>query len=232
MQSIDFRNGWKCPSAVLPGALPGYKSFPTLLATRLQMELLLGERCVDLRAAAGILLNDLGATLAIFARAGEEIGGPLPERLEDCLALLCTEVWMEAVCGDAVERIASTAPELNNLTAFWEHGRLLAYAAWTVAGTSDDVCPEQAYLVGLLHEAGRLPALLGWESGAPHAHRSPAAERRRPDSVLEPLPQSWYLPNFLEPVLASPAPPPHWRALLDSAHAWSRGESCLLGHTA
>ena len=144
------------------GAFP---AVPTLLTTRLQMELLLADRAVELKAAAGILLNDLGATLEIFRRAGEDCDpacGQRPLRLEDCLASLGTDVWMEVVCAHAVERAVPGSARPEQLSLFWEHGRQMAYVCWLLAQQEDEFCPEEAYLLGLLHEAAALPALLGW----------------------------------------------------------------------
>ncbi len=223
-----------------------FPAVPTLFATRLQLELLLAERSVDLRAAAGIILNDLGATLEIFRRAGEDAdaGQPPHDRLEDCLASLGTDAWMEAVCANAVERVAPDSARLAELTAFWEHGRLIAYACWLIAEQMEGVCPEQAYLAGLLHEAAALPALLGWTL---EPDTRPAAgtqaSRSGPSAAL--LATYWQLPVYLHSIIALPGASPgvlpgsgganapaRWRAILAAAHAWSRGEDCLLGHTA
>ncbi len=245
---------------VAPAASPeqaeDFPPLPTLLATRLQLELLLADQPVDLRAAAGILMNDLGATLEIFRRAGEECGGgpDVPERLEDCLASLDTDVWMEAVCAGAVERMAVDEAALAELTGFWEHGRLLAYACWFVAEQMEGVCPEEAFLVGLLHEAARLPEILGWmtEPDCEPAYErvcEPAYERvygtdavaqggialeprRCPASTARQLAAHWRLPVYLGPVLAGNAVPQRWQEVLERAHAWSSGEDCLLTHIA
>lgn len=195
---------------------------PTLLATRLQLELLLhskGHASIDLRAATSILLNDLGATLEIFRRAGEECspGQSAPVRVEDCLASLGTETWMEIVSAQSVERV----PGGSALTAFWEHGRLLAYACWLVAERTEGFCPEQAYLAGLLHEVGRLPAVLGWHGSGQYPRDSAAA-----------LAAHWHLPFDLRSLIASPSAPSRWTGLLATAHAWARGEDCLLLHSA
>ncbi len=206
-------------------------SVPTLLATRLQLQLLLSERTIDLRAAAGIILNDVGATLEIFRRAGEEgagdggAGESLALRLEDCLAALGTDLWMEAVCAHAVERVAADGGQLPRLLSFWEHSRVLAYSCSVVAEHTDMVCPEEAYLIGLLHEAAQLPKLLGWY---PHPHGTSRIE-------LQPsaLGAHWHLPPNLRAVVAGPSSmPAHWRHLLQVAHSWSRGERCLLSSTA
>jgi hypothetical protein len=209
---------------------------PTLLATRLQLELLLCDRSVDLRAAAGIILNDLGATLEIFRRAGEECGtdsntGGAAIRLEDCLASLGTETWMDAVCANAVERAAGSSNKLLELTAFWEHARSLAYACWLLAEGTEGICPNEAYLVGLLHEAGKLPELLDWE--LPTAF---GAESCWTAQSIAHLATYWQLPQYLQAVIAtitSPSSSPsRWSTLLRTAHAWSRGEESFLSPTA
>ncbi len=207
---------------------------PTLLATRLQLELLLAERSVDLRAAAGIILNDLGATLEIFRRAGEDGDSSPGRRMEDCLASLGTEVWMEAVCADAVERMAGSSDHLAQLTAFWERSRSLAYACWLLAEDAEGVCPEEAYLVGLLHEVKHLPALLGW--GCPALLGTPR-EAVQPivpwdEAVVSLLVSHWQLPDFLRAIVAAPCTPPCWRDLLNDAHAWLRGDEFVPGQMA
>ncbi len=217
----------------LPANESMFPSVPTLLATRLQLQLLLSERSIDLRTASGIILNDVGATLEIFRRAGEEGAGEgflgdtssVALRLEDCLAALGTDIWMEAVCAHAVERIAVHGGQLSRLLAFWEHSRVLAYSCSVVAEHTEGMCPEEAYLVGLLHETAQLPELLGWD---PRVHGAPRLGLQGPA-----LGAHWHLPTYLHAVVAgSSAMPSHWRHLLQSAHAWSRGEQCLLSYTA
>ncbi len=213
-------------------------SAPTLLATRLQLELLLSSRSpsagVDLREAAGIILNDLGATLEVFRLAGEECcegweSGGVASRLEDCLASLGTEVWLDAVCANAVERTdAGTHGRTSELAAFWEHGRAVAYACWLLAEHQEGVCPEEAYLVGLLHEVGRLPELLGW---TPAQFGGTGALWT--GSTLGLLAKHWRLPLYLERVVVAPeAPSTRWRRLLEAAHAWSRRDAFPLSSIA
>ena len=226
-----------------------------MLATQLQLELLLADRSVDLRAAASIICNDLGATLEIFRRAGEEAGqeGGQANRVEDCLASLGTDVWMEAVCGNALERAAIDNAQLAELTAFWEHGRLLAYACWLVAGRVEGVCQEQAYLVGLLHEASRLPYLLGWPLPLPAAAgvqrlcASASDKAHQPLTGREAIPGfmpgvaskdeasllacHWQLPEYLQIAIVAPASS-RWIDVLDMAHAWLHGGNSILGKTA
>ncbi len=208
-------------------ALP---SVPTLLATRLQLELLLSGRTgsVDLREAAGVILNDLGATLEVFRLAGEECcesgGAPgVASRLEDCLASLGTETWMDAVCANAVERIAGTSGELSTLTAFWEHGRSVAYACWLLSEHEENVCPEEAYLAGLLHEMGELPRLLGWTPS-----QFGGVDGRWTVQSLALLAKHWRLPAYLAELVAKAEAPSRWTGLLETAHAWSHRNPALL----
>ncbi len=217
---------------------------PTLLATRLQLELLLSNRppsgSVDLREAAGILLNDLGATLEIFRLAGEHARcavlcggsacghgqegagdacagfGSVAERLEDCLAALGTEAWIEAVNAEAVERAAPTPDGLLALTRFWEHARAIAYACWLLAEGSEEVAPEEAYLAGLFHEAAELPSLLGWTP----AQFGAAGPRWTPPALAQ-LAAHFRLPSYLVCLLTTSGEATRWQCLLNAAHAWS-----------
>ncbi len=184
----------------------------------MQMELLLAERSVDLRAAAEIIRNDLGATLEILRLAGREAGGTAPSaRMEDCLAVLPTAAWMEAVSTEAIERVAATEIRLGELTAFWERARAFAYACWLVAEHTDGICPEEAYLVGLLRDAAQLPALLGW----PPYGASPAQ-----------LAEHWQLSELLSLVVTGGRLPAAWGTLLHHARAWSQGTGYLPGRIA
>ncbi len=223
------------------GAAP-FPHAPTLLATRLQLELLLSNRppsgSIDLREAAGILLNDLGATLEIFRRAGEHVRcavpcghvcgqasdeadhacaefGSVAERLEDCLAALGTETWLEAVNAAAVERAALTPDGLLALTHFWEHARAIAYACWLLAEGSEEVAPEEAYLAGLFHEAAELPRLLGWTP----AQFGAAGSRWTPPALAH-LAAHFRLPGYLACLLTTSGEATRWQCLLNAAHAW------------
>ncbi len=233
--------------ALLPGAAAAepFPHAPTLLATRLQLELLLGSRSssgsVDLREAAGILLNDLGATLEIFRLAGEQHScamlcgegvcerqtgsagsghacshpSSIAGRLEDCLASLGVDAWLEAVSTDAVERMA-TPGGLGGLTQFWEHARAIAYSCWLLAGEHEETCPEEAYLAGLLHEASQLPEVLGWTP----AQFGAAGTRWTPPALAK-LAAHFRLPGYLACLLTTSGGATRWKPLLEAAHAWS-----------
>lgn len=223
LRAEELRAGDPCRQADLQ-----FPALPTLLSTRLQLQLALSDHSVDLRAATGVLLNDLGATLEVFRRAGQERASADAgsARLEDCLASLGTDVWIEIVSAEAVERVAAGEAELAELTAFWEHGRLLGYACWLVAQRMEGVCPDDAYLFGLLHEMGRLPGLLGWDGMTQDGGDGGDA------AMVSQLAEHWHLPDRLRAALAVPASVPSWAQLLETAHSWARGGDCLLRDSA
>lgn len=136
---------------------------PVMLATVLGLDLLLREPCIDLRKASDLVLSDVGATLQVLRLIGREfdfaMGGP--SRMGDCLASLDVHAWFGAMSA----RAFASDSEHEATTALWKHCRLVAQYAQLVAESLDGVCPEDAYLVGLLHEAGAIPALLGWPIG-------------------------------------------------------------------
>lgn len=190
-----------------PEALP---AVPVLLSTRLQLELLLDEQLLDLRAVSEVILSDPGATLQVLRLIGEEYGlnSGRPVRMEDCIASLETEAWFEAVCGEASSPAAATA----QVTAVWRRARLIAHCARQLAENTPCIRPEEAYLAGLLDGLGSMPALLGWKMFQP-------AE----GDLGEQLARAWGLPVFLiaffrdRQEVASA-----WTGLLSEAHSWAK----------
>ncbi len=188
-----------------PDPLP---DIPIMPATRLQLELLLQEPVLDLRAVSEVILEDLGATLQIFRLVGEEyaVEDERPMRIEDCIASLNRDSWFEAVC-------AATAVQNSRVLSAWQHAKRIGYCAEQLAADEESVRPGEAHLVGLLHEVGKLPELLGWQSG----------ETAVQDQALGAmLAEHWHLPHC---VLAAtqaqqqPAGLSVWPSLLEAAHA-------------
>lgn len=158
---------------------------PVMLATVLGLDLLLREPCIDLRKASDLVLSDVGATLQVLRLIGKEFdfarGGP--SRMGDCLASLDVDAWFGAMAA----RAFVSDSEHKATTALWKHCRLVAQYAQLVAESLNGVCPEDAYLVGLLHEAGSIPSLLGWtmdESNAAGSDAQLAMEGSLPLFVL------------------------------------------------
>jgi hypothetical protein len=99
------------------------------------------------------------------------------------------------------------------MSEFWEHSRLVAQYAQLIAESSDDVSPEDAYLVGLLHGVETLPAVLGWPGhgrGETVYDALTAIEAALPPFVLTSMHE-----------LADPDHPSPWSGLLTAAHELS-----------
>jgi hypothetical protein len=134
---------------------------PVMLATVLGLEILLHEPCIDLRMASELVLSDVGATIQVLRLVGREYESATehPCRMGDCLASLDSSTWFEAVSA----RTFACDREHEATTSLWNHCRLVAQYAQLVAESLDRISPEEAYLVGLLHEIGAIPKVLGWQ---------------------------------------------------------------------
>lgn len=185
--------------------LPG---IPTMIVTRLQLQLLLQETLLDLKAVSSVILADAGATLQVLRLIGEEYPDAegRPTRIEDCIVSLNKERLYEVVCASGVSH---SGP----LVAEWQHCRLVAEHARELAKCIDGVSPEEAYLVGLLYRLGSFPHLMGWNSDG-----DSSGEQRALGLMLA---DYWHLPDYLlsaikdqqEALYSSP-----WSELLQTAH--------------
>ncbi len=199
----------------LPEAGDTLPSMPILAATRLQLELLLQERSVDLKNMAEIILADAGATLQVLRLIGEEYAGEeeRPTRIEDCIVSLTRERWHEVVCASSTSH---SAP----LLAEWQHCRRIAECARELARCMDGFQPEEAYLVGLLFRLGKFPRLLGWRPiGDLPRINALDAHHGEDHAVSLMLAEYWHLPAYLLSALREQAP----AALpcTDSALGWA-----------
>jgi len=94
--------------------------------------------------------------------------------------------------------------------AVWRHCRLVAQYAQLVAESLDTVSPEDAYLVGLLHGIGEIPAALGWPNcgrNGTDANALAAMEGTLPLFVLDAIHS-----------MSDAASSPGWRFILTAAH--------------
>ena len=108
-----------------------------------------------------VVLADVGATLQILRLAGREYGmaEDRPVRVEDCISDLGLRACLKVVSAQTITRHGRQ----NELAAFWEHSREVASHAKLIAEELPEIDPHEAYLAGLLHGIGSLPALLGWK---------------------------------------------------------------------
>lgn len=161
-------SAWQClqfpkPSKLEQEGANYLDDVPVMPATVLGLEMLLYEPCIDLRKASELVLSDIGATIQTLRLIGRDydLATELPYRMGDCIASLDLGTWFGAM---SARRVAFEGRH-SAATAFWKHGRLIAQYAQLVAESLDRISPEDAYLVGLLHEVGAIPKVLGWPDG-------------------------------------------------------------------
>jgi hypothetical protein len=135
-------------------------ALPVLPETLLLLELEVQECSIDLRRVTELVLSDLGATLQILRLAGREHACAefRPTRIEDCIVDLGIDMCLEALSAHTISRHDGQ----STIVEAWAHAREIAVYARQIAEESQDVDPGEAYLTGLLHAIGLLPAVLGW----------------------------------------------------------------------
>lgn len=161
---------------------------PAMPETLLAMELQLQERSVDLGEISELILDDIGATLQILRLAGREYGASegRPARIEDCISALGLRACLRAASSAAPAK----GPGHRALVELRAHSREIAHLCRLLAEEMPELAtPQEAYLTGLLHEIGALPALLGWDRCDLPANRGLAALR---------MAEQWSLPSYLK----------------------------------
>lgn len=184
---------------------------PVMSATVLALDMLVQEPFVDLQAASEIILSDVGATIQILRLIGNEhgIGSERPGRMGECLASLDVTDWLGAISG----RSFICDRQHVSLTVIWRHCQQIARYAQLVAESMDDIFPEDAYLVGLLHGADAIAAALDW-SDSPRVNSG--------EILLDAMEGT--MPLFVLAALSSskgPSPSP-WKFILSAAHELAR----------
>lgn len=129
--------------------------------TLLLLDLMVQETCVDLHRMSQLVLADVGAALQILRLAGRHYGTAedRPVRISDCISDLGLRACLKAVSAQTISRHGRQ----NELLAFWDHSREVARNSKLLAEEMLEIDPEEAYLAGLLHGIGFLPALLQWK---------------------------------------------------------------------
>jgi len=133
---------------------------PVMSATVLGLEILLNEPSIDLGMASDLVLSDVGATLRVLRLVGKEYECATEHlsSMADCLAGLDASTWFHEVSAHTF----ACDDDHTAVTSLYYHCRLVARYARLVAESLQGVSPDEAYLVGLLHEMETLPAALGW----------------------------------------------------------------------
>jgi hypothetical protein len=197
-----------------PGLVDDLPGVPALPETLLAMEFQLQEFSIDLRAISEIVLGDLGATIQILRLAGREYGDEegRPVRIEDCISDLGLKACLRAAAGGSVAK----GIRQRAVVEMWEHSREIALTCRLIAEeTPGFINPHQAYMAGLLHGTGALPALLGWERST--------AQNYRPLTAVE-LAERWAFPAFLREFFHAVNKPgwnSQWSKIVSTAHRFA-----------
>ncbi len=181
---------------------------PVMSATVLGLQMLLHEPFIDLRKVSALVLSDVGATIQILRLVGRDYALAMerPGRMDDCIAGLDVGDWFGVLSAHTF----ACDDEHYAASALWKHSLLVAQYAQLVAESIEGISPEDAYLVGLLHEIQAIPAALGWQSGDSGAN-SP--------SVL--FAMDGALPLFVLDAIRSvnePSSSSSWKLILTAAH--------------
>jgi HD-like signal output (HDOD) protein len=184
---------------------------PVLPETLLAMELQLQSSSVELRAFTAAVQSDLGATLQILRMAAREYGtaDDRPIRIEDCI---CD--FGPAACFDAVANgVIARGFQRRIVMEIWTHAREIAANAKQLAEAIPwAISPDQAYLAGMLHAIGSLPAALGW--GWSEASHDRALTGLK-------LAERWAFPGYLRDFFCEmlmPGYDPQWSEIMAEAH--------------
>jgi HDOD domain len=196
---------------------------PVLPETLLAMELQLRHSPVDLGEFSQVVLHDVGATLQILRLACREYDAAENHllRIEDCICDFGPAACFQAVAKGSVVR----SHQRRAVAAIWTHAREIADNAKHLAEEiSSAITPDQAYIAGLLHSMGSLPAALAWRwSEASH------------DTVHTgwKLAERWAFPGYLRDFFCEMIMPgycPQWSEIMAAAHrdAGSPAQHCAL----
>lgn len=200
------------PSSLRPSnCLAG--QVPVLPGTLLGLELMLFRPALDLRSVSRLLCADPGALLHLFAALAEETERlpDTPCRIEDCIASLPLDRLLERLV-----RAGAAHHDHAPVVAFARHSVAISRHAQLVA-TSLDLSAEHAAQVGLLHDLGTLPWILGWSSVPPTPAQAALS--------CEQLSLEYSLPLWLRHALISlhhGSPDSLWTVVVDAAHELSQ----------
>jgi hypothetical protein len=174
------------------------------------MELEMRESVTDLRAFSEAVLADVGAAIQILRLAGQEFGAAAdcPVRIEDCISELGPRACLGAVAKGSFVGVHTPAGR-----EFWVHAKDVAQYFKLFAGLgAPGITPDQAYLTGLLHALGALPAVLGW------GHVGLEGDAAR---IALALAEQWRLPRFVVDFFGEVLLPGHcpaWAKFVTVAH--------------
>ncbi len=184
-------------------------ALPLLASTHFCMDVLLRGSVLDLGSVTEVLAFDPCALLRLYVLVAREFpnADERPQRLDECIIALG-----KAGLAQTLYPAPCTWQQQARLSAFAEHGVTVARCA-QIAATTLGLCDQTAYVVGLLHDIGTLPAILGWTSAA----LSPEDIVHLTDTIAH----TYQLPPALHRALLQIAAGDEssvWSALIEAAH--------------
>jgi len=187
---VNFRHRL---SATSSAELP---TVPAMAASIITLQILLAEYVADLEAITQVIRADVGLTVHLLRSASLRPGllSEKPMELSHVVVDLGRERLKKIV---AAMPFLGYEPQLGvNLEgcgSFWLRARQTARTAEQVASQVFPELAQTAYLAGLLHHLGELPALLGWSI--------PGLDSSSPREIGCRMAQSWGLPELLVDVI-------------------------------
>jgi HD-like signal output (HDOD) protein len=172
----------------------GVPVLPISPATLLELDLLLGLRTFDVPALSEVVLSDLGAVLQLLRTAGRRDGDA--PGVDGCIVRLGPRKLRAALTPKSPAEASRANAQVAEL---WQRARLTAELARVLSRRFSTIGPADAYLAGLLHEMGRIPAILSW--------KVQEIEVRDIASVGPLLAREWHVPEYLRPTLQFAAGP-------------------------
>jgi len=166
-----------------------FRAFPPLPVMPdplLKVQSLLECPPVNLQAVTSIVRGDLGLTLQVLriVACDRDGHGEDLSRIQNCIVYLGMAALQNMVY--AVPVLASSPSPAARL---WQHSRLTAVIAESIASGMGDIDPEKAYLSGLLHDIGTLPELF--------SEYRPASDSGNSVTLGCELAAAWDLPAFV-----------------------------------
>lgn len=210
---LEFAAGCQLNRSTRDECSEDIPEIPVMPETLLCVDLCARTQSIDLSEMSQCVLGDPGATLQIMrtARNANSTGGERFNRIEDYISALGVDASKDAIA----KRILSREMDATRIREAWTHARTIAEICCELAEeTPDETHPGQAYLVGLLHELGSLPSVLGWDALFPN--------RKHPEHVGLRLAEAWRLPLCVHAYfcgLQDEAKSNQWTKLVQRAHA-------------
>lgn len=136
------------------------ETIPVMSGTILGLEMVIRRSCIDVSTATEIVSTDIGACIHLLRWVGRKYGYRQggPTRISECIAIIDIDHFLEVLASRA---FASDAPH-----AGWSQVREtcngVAKFARMMAESIVGVSPDDAYLVGMLHDRGLVGRVLGW----------------------------------------------------------------------